>query len=85
MKRALLRFYGDLNDFVEAATRQADVEYEFVGHVAVKDAIESLGVPHPEVDLLLVNGASAPFTTRLEDGDRISVFPRFRRDRTTTA
>jgi hypothetical protein len=79
MKCALLRFYGDLNDFVEAAKRQTDVEYEFVGHVAVKDAIESLGVPHPEVDLLLVNGASAPFTTRLEDGDRVSVFPRFRK------
>ncbi len=26
------------------------------GHPSVKDTIEALGVPHPEVDLLLVNG-----------------------------
>jgi uncharacterized protein with PIN domain len=43
----------------------------------VKDLIEGLGVPHTEVDLVLVNGASAGFGQRLADGDRLSVYPVF--------
>ena len=44
----------------------------------MKDAIEALGVPHPEVDVILVNGASEDFTARLHDGDDVSVYPVFR-------
>jgi len=36
-----------------------------------------LGVPLTEVDLVLVNGRSASFENRLEEGDRVSVFPVF--------
>ncbi len=43
----------------------------------VKDAIESMGVPHTEVDLILVNGASVDFAHLLGDGDRVSVYPVF--------
>lgn len=43
----------------------------------MKDAIESLGVPHTEVDLILINGVEATFSTQLSDGDRISVYPVF--------
>ena len=39
--------------------------------------IESLGVPHTEIDLILVNGKSVDFTYILQDGDRISVYPVF--------
>jgi uncharacterized protein with PIN domain len=39
--------------------------------------IETLGVPHPEVDLILVNGESVDFAYRVQDGDRISVYPVF--------
>jgi hypothetical protein len=35
------------------------------------------GVPHTEVDLILVNGRSVGFDHRLEDGDRVSVYPVF--------
>lgn len=44
---------------------------------AVKDTIESLGVPHPEVDLILVNGESVGFDYLIQDCDRISVYPHF--------
>ena len=40
-------------------------------------AIESLGVPLSEVDLILVNGRSVSFRYRLKDGDRVSVYPIF--------
>ena len=41
------------------------------------EAIESLGVPLSEVDLILVNGRSVSFRYRLKDGDRVSVYPIF--------
>jgi hypothetical protein len=43
----------------------------------VKDVIEGLGVPHPEIDLILLNGVSVPFDRPVQDADRIAVFPRF--------
>ena len=39
--------------------------------------IEALGVPHTEVELILVNGESADFGRLLWDGDRVAVYPRF--------
>ena len=44
---------------------------------SVKDAIESCGVPHTEVDLIVANGSSVDFSYGVEGGDRISVFPVF--------
>ena len=39
--------------------------------------IESFGVPHPEVELVLANGESVDFSYRVKNGDRISVYPMF--------
>jgi uncharacterized protein with PIN domain len=74
---ASFRFYAELNDFLPTACRQAERELRFHGQPAVKDAIESLGVPHTEVDLILINGAVAGFTDLLHHGDRVSVYPVF--------
>ena len=49
----------------------------FFGRPSVKDLIESVGVPHTEVDLVLINGESVEFTRRVNDGDYISVYPVF--------
>jgi len=53
------------------------VTHSFLGTPSVKDRIEALGVPHTEVELVLVNGEPVDFTYLLRDGDRISVYPRF--------
>jgi len=45
----------------------------------VKNAIESVGVPHTEVEIILANGESVDFAYRVRDGDRISVYPMFER------
>ncbi len=76
-KQATFRFYAELNDFLSADKRQRPFFYRFWGNPAVKDAIEALGVPHPEVDLILVNGRSVSFAYRLNDKDRVSVYPQF--------
>lgn len=47
------------------------------GHPSIKDTIEALGVPHPEVELILANGQSVDFDYSLQDGDRFSVYPYF--------
>ena len=74
---AEFRFYGDLNNFVDPARRAQASLYVFDEHPSVKDAIESMGVPHTEADLILIDGAAADFTFHLKDGDRIAVYPHF--------
>ncbi|MBN2425417.1 MAG: Mut7-C ubiquitin/RNAse domain-containing protein [Calditrichaceae bacterium] len=76
-KKAWFRFYAELNDFLPAAKKQISFAYEFSLAPSVKDAIEAIGVPHPEVDLILVNGNSVDFSYRLKDNDRISVYPEY--------
>lgn len=77
MAQTTLRFYGPLNDFLPRSQRRKPFSNPFIHRVSVKDMIESLGVPHPEVDLLLVNSEPAPFSYLVQDGDFISVYPAF--------
>lgn len=77
MYRVTIRFYEELNDFLPAASRKKEMNFEFRGRRSVKDLIESFGVPHVEVDLILVNGESVGFSHIVADGDRISVYPVF--------
>ena len=39
--------------------------------------IEALGVPHTEVELICVDGVPVDFSHRLQDGERVSVYPAF--------
>jgi len=74
---AYIRFYAELNDFLPSEKKQTAFAHNFKGAPTVKDLIESLGAPHTEVDLILVNGISADFSQQVKDGDRISVYPVF--------
>jgi uncharacterized protein with PIN domain/sulfur carrier protein ThiS len=72
-----VRFYEELNDFLPASRRKTDVHVTVPAGATVKALVEDLGVPHTQVDLLLVNGESVGFDFRLSDGDRVSVYPVF--------
>lgn len=74
---AEFRFYEELNDFLPPERRKQTVVYRFDGHPGIKDPIEALGVPHVEVDLIVVNGESVGFGYPLQDGDRVAVYPVF--------
>lgn len=76
-KKATFRFYEELNDFLPYGKRKSFFPYGFTGNPSVKDAIESMGVPHTEIDLILVNSKSVDFSYHLKDGDVISVYPVF--------
>jgi uncharacterized protein with PIN domain len=78
-KEATFRFYEELNDFLAPARRRTPFCYRFSGTPSIKDAIEAVGVPHTEVDLILVNGVSVSFSHHIADGDFVSVYPVFER------
>jgi uncharacterized protein len=74
---AQFRFYAELNDFLPAEKRMQAITYCFKNNPAIKDPIEALGVPHTEIELIIVNGRSVGFDYRLADGDRVAVYPVF--------
>jgi uncharacterized protein with PIN domain len=74
---AHLRFYAELNDLLPSDKRQRSTAYRFTGRPSIKDAIEGCGVPHTEVDLIVVDGAFVGFDYRLRPGDRVAIYPVF--------
>lgn len=76
---AEFRCYEELNDFLPAAVRKRDFVHRFGGTPAIKDVIEALGIPHTEIDLILVDGRSVRFDHKLRGGERVAVYPIFER------
>lgn len=72
-----VRAYAELNEFVELQARGLTVRRPFRSHQTVKDVLEAMGIPHTEVDLILVNGDPADFSYRPVAGDRIAAYPMF--------
>jgi uncharacterized protein with PIN domain len=79
MATITVRCYAELNDFLPPGRRQRALACSCTVPGSVKDALEALGVPHPEIDLILVNGEPCGFDRVLASGDRVAAFPRFRR------
>ncbi|AYH42134.1 Mut7-C RNAse domain-containing protein [Azoarcus sp. DN11] len=77
MVSASFRFYEELNDFLAPPRRYREFTVPCARAATVKHMVEALGVPHTEVELVLVNGESVAFDHPLRDGDRVSVYPRF--------
>src|SRR5919198_4796275 len=75
MARARFRFVGELNDHLPRERRDQWFDHEVRGAPSLKDTIEALGVPHPEVDLILVDGRPVPFEAAFPDGAEIEVLP----------
>jgi uncharacterized protein with PIN domain len=74
MPTVTIRFYGSLNDFLPAARRGRPVVRAFEDLPGVKDLVQALGVPHPEVDLIVANDRPVDLDSRLRPDDRIEVF-----------
>lgn len=77
MREVEIRFYAELNDFLPPKLRAVAFRHSFWGERSVKDLIEGLGVPHTEVELVLVNGEAVGFGHRLRGGERVAVYPVF--------
>lgn len=75
MSTAHFIFHGRLNYFLERGQRERVVAVEFKGEQSVKHLAESLGVPHPEIGEVQVNGQKEALEFITEDGDSIDIFP----------
>jgi len=78
-KSADFRFYEELNDFLAPEHRKTAFPVPIDRGRSVKDAVESVGVPHTEVDLVVVDGVSVAFEHVLRGGERVAVYPVFER------
>jgi uncharacterized protein with PIN domain len=77
MVMASFRFYERLNDFLPRDRRGCTFETSCARAATTKHMIEALGVPHTEVELVLVNGEPCGFDRLLEEGDRLAAYPKF--------
>jgi len=79
MSQVLVRFHAELNDFVPRAKQNTPILHSVAERTAVKDVIESLGVPHTEVAFLFANGRAINFMYLIHEGDEIDAFPETQR------
>ena len=70
-----LTFRGNLTFFLKPKSSGGIVERHLFEKSSVKDVIESCGVPHPEIDLILVDGTPVDFAKTLENEVDINVYP----------
>jgi len=75
--QAEFRVYGELNFFLPKQRKGGPFRKTFQAHETVKHILEEIGIPHPEISLLLINGQSRGFDAPVHDQDRVSVYPPF--------
>lgn len=71
-----LRFHDELNDFLPDERRGVTFCQSFNGTGSIKDLIESIGVPHTEIDVIVVDGVTTGFEHRISAGEQVEVWPR---------
>ncbi|MDX1992508.1 MAG: Mut7-C RNAse domain-containing protein [bacterium] len=76
-EHAFFHIHGELNDFLPYARRNLRFCHPFEFRASIKDMVESLGVPHAEIELLVVGGVSVDFSYLVRHEDEIQVYPDF--------
>jgi uncharacterized protein with PIN domain len=75
MSTAYFSFIGRLNDFLPREQRGQVIPVRFRERQSVKHLAESLGVPHPEIGRVQVNGGDEPLNVITQDQDRVEIHP----------
>jgi len=75
MSTAYFLFFGRLNDFLHQDLKDQTILLDFRGMQSIKHLAESLGVPHPEIGQVHVNGEEKALNTIAEDGDKVEIHP----------
>ena len=68
-----LAFHGDLPFFLRA--KAATVNRELSERTSIKDVIEACGVPHTEVDLILVDAEPVDFICVISRESNVEIYP----------
>ncbi|MGF6274503.1 uncharacterized protein with PIN domain [Massilia sp. UYP11] len=77
MVTATFRFYQELGAFLPRERRGRAFAADCARRSTAKHMIEALGVPHTEVEMVLVNGEPSGFDRMLQEGDHVAVYARF--------
>ena len=77
LKTITIRCYAELNDFLPAEKKQTTFALTAKEPVTVGEAIEIIGIPLSEVDLVTVNGKPVGRSYRPLENDHLSVYPTF--------
>lgn len=76
MQRITLRCYGDLAELARA-DRDGLVDVPVDTARSIRDVTTSLGIPHTEIDLVVVDGISVGWDHAVGAGQRVAVYPPF--------
>ena len=77
MKKAYIRFYAELNNFLKIKHQYKYIRYNFNRGTTVKHALENFNIPQTEIDLILSNGNSVTLDYKIKNKDTISIYPVF--------
>lgn len=77
MSKATFTFHGALNFFLPRRQKNKTVIQEFNWRATIKDMTEAIAPPHPEIELIVVNGESVNWAYIVQDGDVVDVYPDF--------
>ena len=75
MPNATFHIHDSLNFFLPRRHKNREIIHPFDWQASIKDMIESLGPPHPEIELITVNGESVDFNYIVQPDDVINVYP----------
>jgi uncharacterized protein with PIN domain len=70
-----LDLHGDLDFFLRSGTRARSLKRSLNEKTSVKDVIESCGIPHTEIDLILVNEQPVDFGYAIAGEAEIELYP----------
>jgi len=70
-----LDLHGDLDFFLRSAARARSLKRSLNEKTSVKDVIESCGIPHTEIDLILVNQQPVDFGHAIASEADIELYP----------
>ena len=74
-KSSFFNFHGCLKDFLAEEDRRHALKYSFESSPAIKDAIEAIGVPHPEIGLIVAEGEALPLSYLLKGEEDVHIYP----------
>jgi len=75
LTQAQFRFYGVLKRFLNPDFRVRTFTHTVKGHPSIKDTLEALGVPHTEINHILVDQRPVDFSYQLMGKEKIRVYP----------
>ena len=75
MSTAQFQFFGRLQDFLPREQRDRVIAIGFRGRQSIKHLAESLGVPHPEIGQVQINGQAGTLSSITQDGEQVEVYP----------